>query len=209
MSDPCHKSAPQLLQVLRSQAPHLDLLPTFSHTASPLGWCTLPQARPTTYAPFPIYRVAWPFVLIDFLLLIQRAVELAKESFAELRDIERERISLEVHVVLKNQQVRRTAEIGRTAWPVVVASLARFEIVEVRVASEPKALSSAQTSSVSPPPYVSEKGWHPDYSQSNLSPYRSQMSSSQSSSPSLATRVVDLLTSKSSRGRLSPQPYQL
>jgi hypothetical protein len=105
--------------------------------------------------------------------------------------------------------VRRTAEIGRTAWPVVVASLARFEIVEVRVASEPKALSSAQASSVSPPPYVSEKGWHPDYSQSNLSPYRSQMSSSQSSSPSLATRVVDLLTPKSSRGRLSPQPYQL
>jgi hypothetical protein len=135
------------------------------------------------------------------------AVELAKESFVELRDVERERISLEVHVVLKNQQVRRTAEIGRTAWPVVVASLARFEIVEIRVASEPKALSSAQASSVSPPPYVSEKGWHPDYSQSNHAPYRSQISSSQSSSPSLATRVVDLLTSKSSRGRLSPQPY--
>jgi hypothetical protein len=201
MSDRCHKSA---LQLLRSQALHLDLPPTFSHTATPLGWCTLPRVRPTTYAPFP--STASPGFLTDRRLRIQHAVELAKESFVELRDVERERISLEVHVVLKNQQVRRTAEIGRTAWPVVVASLARFEIVEIRVASEPKALSSAQASSVSPPPYVSEKGWHPDYSQSNLTPYRSQMSSSQSS---FATRVVDLLTPKSSRGRLSPQPYQL
>ena len=111
--------------------------------------------------------------------------------------------------MLKNQQVRRTAEIGRTAWSVVVASLARFEIVEIRVASEPlkapaMTLSSSQSSSSEPPPYASEKGWYSDYSQTNLAPYRSQMSSSQSSSPSLATRVVDLLTHKSSRGRLSP-----
>jgi len=141
------------------------------------------------------------------------AIDIAKESFIELRSVPRERISLEVHVVLKNQQVRRTAEIGRTAWPVVVASLARFEIVEIRVASEPlkapaMTYSSSQASSVEPPPYASEKGWHSDYSQMNL-PYRSQNSSSQSSSPSLATRVVDLLTPKSSRGRLSPQPFQL
>ncbi|KAH9988036.1 hypothetical protein BJV77DRAFT_906152, partial [Russula vinacea] len=59
------------------------------------------------------------------------AIDIAKDSFLELKDVERERISLEVHVVLKNQQARRTAEIGRTAWPVVVASLARFEIVEI------------------------------------------------------------------------------
>ncbi|KAI0276271.1 hypothetical protein BGY98DRAFT_901410, partial [Russula aff. rugulosa BPL654] len=59
------------------------------------------------------------------------AVDIAKESFLELKDVERERISLEVHVVLKNQQTRRTAEIGRTAWSVVIASLARFEIVEI------------------------------------------------------------------------------
>lgn len=119
--------------------------------------------------------------------------------------------------MLKNQQVRRTAEIGRTAWSVVVASLARFEIVEVRVASVPPpkaavALSSSQASAVEPPPYVSEKGWYSDShsdSQSNFASYRPQISSSQSHSPSLATRVVDLLTPKSSRGRLSPQPFQL
>jgi hypothetical protein len=143
------------------------------------------------------------------------AIDIAKDSFVELKDVERERISLEVHVVLKNQQARRTAEIGRTAWPVVVASLARFEIVEIRVASGPPvpskhmgALSSSQSSISEPPPYVSEKGWYSDYSnsQTNLVPCRQQISSSQS--PSLATRVVDLLTPKSSRSRLSPQPYQ-
>jgi len=138
-----------------------------------------------------------------------RAVDIAKESFQELRDIERERISLEVHVVLKNQQMRRTAEIGRTAWPVVVASLARFEIVEIRVSSVPLkasvALSGSQASSVEPPPYASEGGWYSD-SRMNLAPNRSHIPSSQS--PSLATRVVDLLTHKSSRGRLSPQSFQ-
>lgn len=118
--------------------------------------------------------------------------------------------------MLKNQQTRRTAEIGRTAWSVVVASLARFEIVEIRVAPAPLnpkiavGLSSSQSSSIEPPPYASEKAsnssWYPD-SQSNLAPYRPQPASSQASSSSFATRVVDLLTPKSSRGHLSPQPY--
>lgn len=142
------------------------------------------------------------------------AVDIAKQSFIELKDVESERISLEVHVVLKNQQTRRTAEIGRTAWSVVVASLARFEIVEIRVAPaspSPKigmGLSSSQSSSTEPPPYASEKAssWYSD-SQSNLAPYRSQAASSQAASSSFATRVVDLLTPKTSRGRLSPQPY--
>jgi len=142
------------------------------------------------------------------------AIDIAKESFLELEDIERERISLEVHVVVKNQQARRTAEIGRTAWSVVIASLARFEIVEIRVAPMPPnrkaavALSSSPASSIGPPPYASENGssWYSD-SGSNLSPHGPQITSSQSSS-SFATRVVDLLTHKSSRGRLSPQPSQ-
>ena len=110
--------------------------------------------------------------------------------------------------MLKNQQTRRTAEIGRTAWSVVVASLARFEIVEIRVAPappNPKAamgLAGSQSSSVEPPPYASEKAssWYSD-SQSNLPP----TASSQSSSSSFATRVVDLLTPKSSRSHLSQQ----
>jgi hypothetical protein len=189
-----------------------------SHTPTPPEWYTLPPARPTTYVlPLPPASLAPErngFVLIDIFLL-QHAIDIAKDSFVELKDVERERISLEVHVVLKNQQARRTAEIGRTAWPVVVASLARFEIVEIRVASGPPvpskhmgALSSSQSSISEPPPYVSEKGWYSDYSnsQTNLVPCRQQISSSQS--PSLATRVVDLLTPKSSRSRLSPQPYQ-
>jgi hypothetical protein len=133
----------------------------------------------------------------------------------ELKDVERERISLEVHVVLKNQQGRRSAEIGRSAWNVVVPSLARFEIVEIRVTPAPPspkagvALSSSHPSSIiEPPPYASEKAssLYPD-SQSNFTSYRPQTPSSQSSSSSFATRVVDLLTPKSSRGRLSPQPY--
>jgi len=135
----------------------------------------------------------------------------------ELRDVDRERISLEVHVVLKNQQGRRAAEIGRSAWNVVVPSLARFEIVEIRVSPAPAShsskaaavLSGSQASStIEPPPYASEKGssLYPD-SQSNFNAYRPQTSSSQSSSSSFATRVVDLLTPKASRGRLSPQPY--
>ena len=147
-------------------------------------------------------------------LTLQHALDIAKDSFLELKDVERERITLEVHVVLKNQQTRRTAEIGRTAWSVVVASLARFEIVEIRVAPappNPKAavgLASSQSSSVEPPPYASEKAasWLSD-SQSNLGQYRPQTASSQSSSSSFATRVVDLLTHKSSRSHLSPQPY--
>ena len=159
------------------------------------------------------HNVSFPF-FADRLYASQHAVEIAKESFIELKDIECERIALEVHVVLKNQQFHRTAEIGRTAWPVVVASLERFEIVEIRVASEllkvPAMIPSrSQSSSSELPPYASEKGWNSDYSQTNLVPYRSQMSSSQSSSPSLATRVVDLLSLKSSRGRFSPQPHQL
>ena len=142
---------------------------------------------------------------------LQHAIDIAKESFLELREVERERISLEDHVVLKNQQTRRTAEIGRTAWSVVVASLARFEIVEIRVAPappNPKTPVGLSSSSIGPPPYASEKAssWYSD-SQSNLAPYLPQTASSQASSSSFATRVVDLLTPKSSRGRLSPQPY--
>ncbi len=117
--------------------------------------------------------------------------------------------------MVKNQQARRTAEIGRTAWSVVIASLARFEIVEIRVAPMPPnrkaavALSSSPALSIGPPPYASENGssWYSD-SESNLSPHGPQITSSQSSSSSFATRVVDLLTHKSSRGRLSPQPSQ-
>ncbi len=50
-------------------------------------------------------------------------------------DVDRERISFEVTVTLKNAQVSRMAKIGRTAWPNVIATLQQFEIVEICVAS--------------------------------------------------------------------------
>jgi len=142
-----------------------------------------------------------------------QAINIAIDSFPQLRDVERERICLEVRVVLSNQHEKKTAEIGRTAWAVVVATLARFEIVEVRVAPPPKSAgtpTSGPSSSVSePPPYASEMGWNPDAkaSQTNLVPYRPQMPSSLHQQ-SLTTRVVDLFTPKSSRGRHSPEARQ-
>jgi hypothetical protein len=91
-----------------------------------------------TYNVFPSTTASLAPLLIDLLnTRLQQAIDIAKESFLELKDVERERISLEVHVVLKGQQVHRTAGIGRTAWPVVVASLVRFKIVEIRIVSVP------------------------------------------------------------------------
>jgi hypothetical protein len=83
-------------------------------------------------------------------------------SFRELKDVERERISFEIKVNLPKTKESRTAEIGRTAWPIMVASLARFEIVEIRVAAHvaPEtavSLSSSQASAVDPPPYAPKK----------------------------------------------------
>ena len=64
----------------------------------------------------------------------QRAIDIAIDSFPELRDIDRDRICLEVHVMHSHQ---RTVEIGRTAWPFLVATLARFDTVDVSVAPPP------------------------------------------------------------------------
>ena len=130
---------------------------------------------------------------------IQRAVEIAVESFPELRDVERERICLEVRVVLSNQHEKKTAEIGRTAWSVVVPTLARFEIIEIRVTPPPKSATASSSSGAAPPPYASEMGWFPDAkgSQTNSCPC------SLSQPQSLTTRVVDLFTPKSSRCRHS------
>jgi hypothetical protein len=57
-----------------------------------------------------------------------------------------------------NQHEKKTAKISRKAWSVVVARLARFEIVEIRVAPPPKSAtksmeaSSSSASSVAEPP---------------------------------------------------------
>jgi hypothetical protein len=172
------------------------------------------RARPMTCAFLPHQSDASPFPFTDRVIeLQQQAIEIAVESFATLKDVERERISLEVRVVLSNQLERRTAEIGRSAWSVVVKTLARFEIVEIRVASPPKptAATASSSSIVEPPPYASENGWYPDTKGSQSSPlaYRQQLLSpalSQSQSNSFTSRVVDLFSPGSSRGRHSPQP---
>jgi len=185
-----------------------------SGPATPSGpWASGTGAGPRVPPDILTYSYASRMVYVTPGDSYDHAVDIAKESFLELKDVERERISLEVHVVVKNQQTRRTAEIGRTAWPVVIASLARFEIVEIRVApaatpppTKTEAFSSPQSSTTEPPPYASEKlaSWYSD-SHLNPSPYR-QTPGSQSSS-SFATRVVDLLTPKASRSHLSPHSY--
>ncbi|KAN0114195.1 hypothetical protein V8E52_006993 [Russula decolorans] len=172
--------------------------------SGPAASSSAPRAR--VPANVITYSYASRLVYVATAETYDDAVDLAKESFPELKDVERQRIRLEVHVMLKDQQVRKTAEIGRTAWPFVVPSLARFEIMEIRVAPPvaPESASSSQASTVEPPPYAPEKSGYSN-SQTNVSPYGPQTPSSQSPTPpSPVTRIVNLLTLKSSRSRLFP-----
>jgi len=89
-------------------------------------------------------------LLIDW--SIQRAIDIAIESFPELRDVSRDRICLEVRVMHSHQS---TVEIGRTAWPFLVATLARFDIVDVCVAPPPRTMAAFSSSVVESTPYVS------------------------------------------------------
>ena len=90
---------------------------------------------------------------------------MAVESFPELRDVERDRVSLEVRVVhTQRSHQRTTIKIGRTAWPFVVATLARFEIVEVCVALLPRFVPASSSSVVELPPYDLETS-RPEYSE--------------------------------------------
>jgi len=128
------------------------------------------------------------------------AINIAIDCFPELRDVERQRICLDVRVVLSNQHEKRTVQIGRTAWSVVAPTLARFEIVEVRVAPSPKSATvfAAAASSSSTPPVVepppSEISLYPNAkgSQTNLDPQRPPMPSltSERQSPGHTHRVV-------------------
>jgi hypothetical protein len=124
----------------------------------------------------------------------QEAIDIALESFTELKDVERERICLEVRVVLNNQPERRTAEIGRSAWPIVVSTLARFEIVEVRVAppKDAPASSSSKSVVVEPPPYPSDASWQPDRQMNVV-----QNSPRIPRPPSLGSRISGLFVPKS------------
>jgi len=63
-----------------------------------------------------------------------KAIDVAVRSFSDLRRFERDQIYLEAHVVPSNQHEKKAAKIDRTAWPVIVATLSRFDVVEIRVA---------------------------------------------------------------------------
>ncbi|KAI0249245.1 hypothetical protein BJV78DRAFT_1229291 [Lactifluus subvellereus] len=117
----------------------------------------------------------------------EHAIDLAQEAFPELRDVDRDQIGLEVRVVVSHQSERRTAQIGRTAWPVVLTTLARFEIVEVHVASPPQANAVAQ-----PPPYASEAGWRTDKKGPRTDPAPPRPQASYSQPHSITSRVVEL-----------------
>jgi hypothetical protein len=140
----------------------------------------------------------------------QRAIDIAIESFPELSDVQRNWIRLEVRVVLSPQSQQSTAvQIGRTAWPSLVATLARFKIVEVRVT--PPQLRSVRASSglvLGSTPYGSETGL-PEYSenaQTDFVAYGAHMPSLLLQPHSHATRVaVDVVPPWLSQGRHSPQ----
>jgi len=129
-----------------------------------------------------------------------QALDIAQESFPELKDAERSRIRFEVRVVLTNQSERKAAEIGRTAWPVVISTLARFEIIEIRVASPPRPAGALSD----PPPYETGWDWGTKDSATNPLRFRSPIPSSASHShlppQSLTNRLAGLL-SGSSRSR--------
>lgn len=126
---------------------------------------------------------------------VQEAIDIAVESFTELKDVERDQIRLEVRVVLNNQPERRTAEIGRSAWSIVVSTLARFEIVEIRVAppKDTGASSSSKSAVVEPPPYPSDASWQPDVHMTLV-----QNSPRIPRPPSLSSRISGLFIPKSS-----------
>jgi len=142
-----------------------------------------------------------------------KAIDLAQETFPELRDVERNRIHLEVRVVLtrSSNEHRQTAEIGRSVWSVVVSTLAQYEIIEIRLANPPGARSSLHPSVVAePPPYETGGPGVADEKAFVTNPFSSGSQTSGSSSQSqshpqpqsLTSRLASLL-SRSSRGRYS------
>ena len=94
----------------------------------------------------------------------QRAIEIAVESFLELRDVEHDQISLEVCVVHIQHSHQGTIKIGQTAWPFLVATLAHFDIVEVCVMLLPRFVPASSSSVIELPPYDLETS-HPEYSE--------------------------------------------
>jgi len=128
------------------------------------------------------------------------AIDLARDAFPELKDVDRDLICLEVRVSV-NQTERTMARIGRTAWPIVLSTLVRFEIVHIRVASPPEANAVPR-----PPPYASEGSWDADNKAKEPQPdaVSPTLQSSHLHPQSLTTRVVERFRSRSPRASQSP-----
>ena len=90
----------------------------------------------------------------------------------ELKGVERNRICLEVRDGHGNQE--KTIEIGRTAWPTFVPTLARHKVVEIRVAAAPP---KSAPSVGGPPPLKTGSSSDAKRSQTKLVPQRPQMPS--------------------------------
>ena len=168
-----------------------------------------PRERLTTYVPSFLPSQSDPLLPLLIDTPTQQAIEIARECFPELRDVERDRIRLEVRVAHSQQ---RTVEIGRTAWPSIVATLARFEIVEVCVTPPPRpppwSVRASSSSVVGSTPYGSETGL-PEYSenaQADFVAYGAHMPSLLLQPHSHTNRVaVDVVPPWSPEGRHSPQ----
>jgi hypothetical protein len=95
---------------------------------------------------------------------VQEAIDIAKESFRELRDVERERISFKFDTIHPKTKQCSLAEIGPTAWSTVMASLPLLYVVEIHVA--PVLPHGQAASAVEPPPYGPEKRGNSDLNNS-------------------------------------------
>ncbi|KAI0256050.1 hypothetical protein BJV78DRAFT_435232 [Lactifluus subvellereus] len=98
-------------------------------------------ARDRTLPDILTYRLGSEMVYVTLGETYEQAVDFAVEAFPALRDVDRDLICLEVSVVTRGSSSSepKTVRIGKRAWPVVVAALKRFEIVELRVAPTPQA----------------------------------------------------------------------
>jgi len=93
------------------------------------------------------YSYASRMVFVALPDTYDKALDLAQESFPELRDVDRDLICLETRTW------HRKAQIGRTAWPAFLAMFARFEVLEVYVLPPPQANSIITR----PPSYTSRE----------------------------------------------------
>jgi hypothetical protein len=153
----------------------------------------------------------------------QQAVDIAVDCFPELINVDRARISLEIRVPMAHMQRsrQRTVEIGRTAWPLVVAVLERFQIVEVRVALPPlppppppppslsRFMLGPSGSTVELPPYtpVPRRHGYSEDARTNFIAYRARRSASPAQAPLLfmppsSSPVAELPPYEPEAGRL-------